>query len=313
MIEMIFLLTFIVLFILVTCVSLWPAHFLSLAEKVATFFVELFMKQPRLLYRRPKRVSFAKSLVTAAAPGANGNQQVVSILRVKRGPISFTERQEITRNDFEISNILGRPMPREYKSTSYGNNMNVWAHNCFVYKNCPRREFFDSFIFRQHFRGGYTVNNSGLETVLEEFSEDDEANAQNEHSNLAIDQDDEKCRPTVFSEDDHFNGWNDARNDEDFLEDNECPGLDTDQDDEDCRPTVSSEDDYINDRDTTCKKEGRVDLDEDDVSEIVKPPPITLRRSPRLAKLAKSLTPQQPPRRSERLRKKPRVDYSVFF
>ena len=249
--EMTFRLTFIVCLLLLMCVCQ------SLAEKLVDSFVALFDTTSR---RRSKRVTFAKGLVTAPTTRpCDDKHQVAPILRVKRGPISFEERQAITRLDFEINNVLGSRMPREYFSTKRGNNVNVWAHNCLKYKNCPPREFFDMFIFREHFKEGYAANNSGLQTVLEEeFVEDDEANARDE-----------------------------------------CFSLDTDQDDEDCRPTVSSEDDS-QDCDTTCKKE-----------EIM-PQPITLRRSPRLAKLAKSLEPQLPPRRSARLRKKPRVDYSVF-
>ena len=298
-------------------------------HKLSMTNVEVFVAR-----RSSKRVSFVKGFVAEAdrASDTYDNPVVKPILRVKKEGISFEERQRMSRNDLEISNILCRRMPREhYESSRRDNHFNVWAHACFLYNNCPPLKFFDSFLFRQHFKKGYAVNNSGLPTVLEETEEDtaEECKQQAEETQevsvrrrrwrltrcprkaprLRKMSDEDLPVPRRLSFDDVADCCDElpAKFDSAIEDNNEIDAqdeycsLDIHQDDEDCRPTTSSEDDG-QDCDTPCNEE-----------EEILPPPIELRRSPRLAKLAKSLEPRQPPRRSERLRKKPRVDYSVYF
>ncbi len=251
-------LPFVLLFMLVVCMSLWPAQFLRLAEKVVTFFVEKFFvkKQPR----RSKRVSFVKGLVTEAARASDRDTQVVSILRVKKGSISFEELKIMTRNDFETNNILGRRMPKSYyRSCKRGTKLNVWAHNCLAYNNCPPPKFFDSFIFRQHFRKGYAVNNSALPMVLEETElEEEEAD--------------------IITQDDFPDG--------------QCIFTVEEEQQEDGQEEIQEEE-HKEDQEVSIAR-----------VEIPQAPPV-LQRSKRLAEKRECTNP----RRSERLKNKPRIEY----
>lgn len=191
------------------------------------------------------------------------------------------KRQRVDRIHEEAPPMDTTSLPTKNKKISRCNAAKAWFYQTSVNNNCAPPEFSESYNFQESVgRGkGYIVNYFAM-PVIREHVEDDDEGANDEDGELSF-----------------------AATEE------ECSNLAINQNEEQSRPTACSDNDDVKE---TFPSDVNVNVGYSNQN-ATSDEPIPLRRSIRIAKLATSLEKPTSPRRSERLKNKPRVDYSIFF